>query len=209
MPPQPFVDHVLKSKLSYTWGPRTAVNILHFLYTGPPATASDLHAWNNALEAVWVAHILPHLASTLTLSEIDTRDLSGAIGAEAVNPYTDAGGGGASILYIGACAVVEQPAPTHYRGGHSKFFLPGALEGGTSNGRQWAAGYFGGFGADIHAAFGVFPGVVAGGITISGACVVHYVKNKVHLVAPTVELAFDWRLSPNIGSQRRRLGNFA
>jgi hypothetical protein len=112
-------------------------------------------------------------------------------------------------LYIGACAVIEQHAPTHYRGGHSKFFLPGALEGGTSSGRQWASSYFSGFNADIATMFSGLLAITAGAITISGPVVVHYVKNKVHLSSPIVEAVQSWVLSPNIGSQRRRLANRA
>jgi hypothetical protein len=209
VPPQPFVPNVIKTKLSYTWGPRLAVNLLHFVYSGPPATPSDLHALNASVRAEWVARVLPHLASTLTLSEVHSIDLSSAIGAEAIDPYSDSGSGGTAILYIGACAVVEQHTPTHYRGGHSKFFLPGALDGATSSGRQWSSGYLSGFNADLALAFAVFVGVAEGAITIQAPAVVHYVKNKVHLAAPIVEEVQSWILSPNIGSQRRRLGTRA
>lgn len=215
MPPRPSVPNVVQVVIKGNLGAAHAwVNKLFVSYVGGPPTALDLITYAGNISDAWQANLTPlqHIASAFT--EVEVTDLSSDMGnvgtSSSDTPGTRTGG----LLPGSTACLLSWRIGRHYRGGHPRTYLAVGTDTDLLTQATWLAI----FTTAVSTAVGVLQDTMlstAGGFAPAEHVNVSYFGglppvggHSVHRVVPVVDVitAGAFTVSPNLASQRRRIG---
>ena len=122
----PFAPSVIRVKLFYTNQVRSnaILNTLHFRYTGAAGTNAEMATLAANIAGYWGATLKSDTNTTVSLTTVETRDLSSDMGTLGTWTGTTAGSRSDTINSAQAALLVTYTIPRTYRGGKPKTFLP-------------------------------------------------------------------------------------
>lgn len=123
MPPLPFTANAVKCRLLAVAQSQNVDTVLHFAYTGGPATSADLSALAGAVAGQWGTSVAPFLHTSYALKEVVCTDLTSATAAEGSATSTVTGGDASAVAPLSVCAVVSWKIARRYRGGKPRTYL--------------------------------------------------------------------------------------
>jgi hypothetical protein len=204
MPALPPVAKTLKVVCSGLQSGINWANIFHFLYTGPAPSGTDCVALATSFHGDYASSWMPSLSSGCTLEHTEVTDLDTAVGAGGGYSATNPGGAFGSVIANQLAAIINWHAPTRYRGGHPKTFIPGLPNGSITDALHLTPAKI----ADLQTASNNWlfsTGTIThGAISVVGMTVVHYRRHNVALVPPQSELVSGGGPRLLVGSQRGR-----
>jgi hypothetical protein len=170
----------------------------------------DLTAWVSNFGLYYRNRILPHLSSSVVLSEV-TALYYDTNGAELAAAVSETGNGGVTgpVTPANVSLCIGWRVQQHYRGGHPRTYLPGIPQAEVATARLFNAAYVGlvvQSASDFHGDVNNTPG---GNIQGAKLGIVSFVLRK-EWRNPPVFRDFVYPSAhgdPRIDSMRRRLGH--
>jgi hypothetical protein len=217
----PFVPLTLQVQLIYTDDADSDIrNMLYFTYTGS-AAATDVATLAGKFKTSWGSNVAPQICETTALEEVFITDLNGANGAQVVDGLASVAGANASSgVTSGAAFIISNLASYHYRGGHSRNYIPGAIVGGLADKNTWTTAYQSAMISAWSAFIKEITSATIGGLGTLAQVVAHRFGKtatapvsvdgykltplSVPLSDPWTEKVTAYRSNPQVGSQRRR-----
>jgi len=126
-------------------------NVLHFAFTGS-ADVGDLTTWATSAGSNLKAAMESLAANSVQMGVVTARDLSSDMGAEVTVGTPHAGTRGTELLAPGTAVVVSNEILRHYRGGHSRNYLPLGIASDILTSGLWDSTFTG----DVEAAWAGF-----------------------------------------------------
>jgi hypothetical protein len=198
-------------------GDLDVVNINHWLFTGP-ASAVDMQAFAEAISFQFHAAFSSHLSAALSLTDVETIDLTTTSSHVGDDPTVRAMTGGDPSVPAEVAIVVSQHIARRYRGGKPRTYLAGAQRSGLASPQLWDPAYV----TQIDAAWQTFLAAVIstyGSLAIASIVNVSYFRGFTVVInpitgrarnvptlrgAPVVDVITSHHVNPRPGSQRRR-----
>ncbi len=205
MPSPPPVPLVLKIQLFGTWTGKPWANIFHAKWSGGVPSAADCGSLATQFATQYHVDFMPFMPATVTLDHTMVTDLSTLASASTDKSTAFNGSHSAAFTVPNSVAFgIDWHAPTRYRGGHSKTFLPGFTSGSLTDPITWDSTVVTNVQLAANDWLSTIVGFTSGTTVIGGMVVVHYRKNNVQLANPTVEDITSATARPLIYSQRGR-----
>lgn len=144
MPPLPPVGNVIKVELigndgaGYPW-----VNVLHFLYSGPSPSPTDLNTFCSDLHSLWSAYMAAMVETASSLTSIVATDLTSPSSAQGVDATVEAGTRTGSLIPSNAAFLISYPgAGPRYRGGHPRQYLLCGVQADLLDSAHWTTEFY-------------------------------------------------------------------
>lgn len=170
--------------------------------------------------ADWADTLAPMLTEDGFLSGVECRDLANPDTVPGETTTDQPGTRSGNVATVGVSAVVVMSVDRSYRGSRPKSFTPYGVQGDITLGNTWT----GGFQTDLTTAWIAYTDGLAAisvdGTNLGATCGVSYYgpptipnpnpRSRVRFVStlrgvPLVQDNTGWRVTPRLGSQRRRL----
>lgn len=189
-------------------------------YTGTAPTAANLSTFNTAANTAWTGNLKGECGSEIVLTQIESTDLTSALGAQAVTGVSNAGNRSGGLIPSSACMVTSYEIARRYRGGHPRGYWPFGTDTDVSTELVWAGAFLTSINSSLPAFIAALVAAVwSGGGTLSQVNVSYYhgftvvtdpvtgrARNKPTLrVSPTIDAVTSIVARASIGTQRRRL----
>lgn len=117
----------IKLNLNWTVDADTTAQTIHFWTFSGSASSADLASFAAAAVSQADTDFAPLCATTVGVASATARDLTSAMGNEAVGGSPWLGTRGSSRLAPATAAVVSHFIARHYRGGHPRTYLPAGI----------------------------------------------------------------------------------
>jgi len=223
VPPLPSVSGVVRVSVGYAIQLDKQAGFRFFLqFSDGPLDALEANTWATGVIAA-ATSLAPQSSNTITYNTATVQDLTSDLGVGATATGEHVGTLSGAPLPANASAVAEHQIARHYRGGKPKCFVPFGHADSLATDRTWLAASQ----AAFQSAWTAFlaAAIAARPIAISSATQVsvsyykgssaydvgsgEYVRGKTRLTprvgGPIVDPVISSNISPNLGSQRRRI----
>jgi len=203
----PFVPvaNVIKLAISGTYATMPWANVLHFQYSGGPPSNTTLNSASAIFLNEWQTYIAPHSNAAVVASKVVITDLSSATGSQGENLGNVPGTAAGVALPAHTCFLIQKAINRRYRGGHPRAYLPVGSTGSLANSNSWT----GAFQTAVTNDYASLISKTANGGMWAGAgseVTVHRKLNDEVLTIPLVDIVQSYTGSPEVASQRRRIG---
>jgi hypothetical protein len=201
----PAVTNVVKVALKGAYQGVPWMNTHYLQYTGPAPTVANLDTVAGAIASAWTADIAPLCISGVTVTDIDTTDLTNAFAAQASTSEALVGTRSGTPLTVAAACVVSWKINFRFRGGHPRTYLPAGVVADVTSGRLWTSGFVTAVNAAEAAFLAALNAISVGGATYKMVSV-SYTANKLLRVTPQITTINSATTHGRVDTQRRRLG---
>jgi hypothetical protein len=220
MPALPNVPGTLKVALSgITNSPLPWLSRFFVNYTGTAPTAAQLTTFNAAVNTAYGADLKSLAGNAITLTQVESIDLTSSTGAVAINTVSTAGTRGTDYLPTQVAHVVSYEIARRYRGGHPRGYWPFGIHTDITSPDDWNSSFLS---ASLTGFNAFFAAIVAAGWSGAGTlthCNVSYYEGFTVVTSPTTGRARNiptTRVTPlidtvtsivpraSVGTQRRR-----
>lgn len=122
-----------------TLGTIPTATVMHMFNSANTAwSQSDANTIATRARTSWVTNFIPTQGAGWTLGNVEVTDLTNITGVVGVASGSTQGGiSGFPQLPANCAAVVSWKVAAHFRGGHSRTYLPGALQNNTADMTSW------------------------------------------------------------------------
>lgn len=180
-------------------------NVLHLQYSGSAPSTSDLTSIATAVANAWNTNFAPMCGAQVSLTEVDTADLTSSTAATQQTTVSHAGSRGGTALPSSVACVVSWAINHRYRGGHPRSYLPAGMIADVLTGHLWQAAFI----TAMESAAAAFL-TALNAITFAGSTCrmvsVQYVSAKTRLSVPVPYTINASTVHGRVDTQRKRLG---
>jgi hypothetical protein len=201
----PAVPNVLKVAIKGLYQGQPWMNGHYLQYTGTAPTVANLATIAAAIGSAWTANLAALCEPEVTVTEIDTTDLTSAFASQAATSQSLIGTRAGDPLPVNIACVVSWQANFRFRGGHARTYLPAGAQTDITSGRLWASGFVSAANTAVAAYLAALNAISVGGATYK-MVMVSYREANVDRTVPLVVTINSGSVHGRLDTQRRRLG---